>query len=185
MRRLNGWDRLWGVAVALWGCAVATGAYAALPPASAYVSIGPDVVEERLLARLKRDTETHVPLANRFKIVRSDVGIDDINALPPFRDGSVMTFRATDTSTGGEFTVYSPYVPSEGELLEAEIEHVERELREEQAILSFDQKLVATARAERRTIIGSSVLVWMIPTAGIYALGWSIGWIRRSVRQPR
>jgi hypothetical protein len=179
---VNGWQRLWVVAVALWGCAVATMAYAALPPASAYVSIGPDVVEERLLARLRRDTETHVPLANRFKVVRSDVGIDDINAVPPFLDGP-FTFHATDTSTGGEFTVYSPYVPSEGELLEAEIENIERELRDEQPILNFDQKLVANARAERRTIIESSVLAWIIPTAGIYALGWSIGRIRRSVWQ--
>jgi hypothetical protein len=179
--RLNGWQRLWVVVSTLYLLFVAVFVAFSWPTAETTWH------REEFIARLPADLRAHVDAAydNEYSWKQSLKSGRETTASP--RDYPPMYKRGIQTSAGPpfspRFTLLSAMVSFPNRAI-LEI-HVAREgdTEPDARVASAYWAIVeAEARAARLTTVLRVLLIWSVPCLSLYALGWSVGWVRRGFR---
>ena len=176
--RMNGWQRLWVVLILLWGVVVGTVVYLTVPRPMTYLSLDADAPErEEILARLKQQSLPNAHSSTTFQANYVD------EPLPPIGGRILKRYGVTDPITGRHFEIQSDHIPTENELLSAEISELEKNVQQDRTNTEKQNREEAAGRHDARVaLMRNALLVWLIPAGCLYALGWSIGWIRRGFR---
>jgi hypothetical protein len=173
--RLNGWQRLWvvlsalylllvaGVTILLWPTAVTTShrdEFIARMPAELRANVvggysNKWAMEEARKARAGRTSEPRGTTKER-------------NA-PPLKPPSVFKLVEAVTFPNGAVL----------EILAAKEDDIDADVRVGPAYWAIVE---STASAERWRMAWQMALLWLVPCATLYALGWSVAWVRRGFR---
>jgi len=188
--RLNGWQRLWVVLSTLYLVIVLTDLYVQWPTPNRTTH------RDEFIARMPEDARKHVVAAYSSEYAAREDRSGYIHFTMP--NGAVLVLRGRiDPRLVAVRAKYHEY----DDLSDVQLATALRTKRrsefgdlapptfvadEDSARVAnaYDEIFSDAARGDRWRVIVDGFLLWLIPCLVLYALGWSVAWIRRGFRAP-
>ena len=187
--RLNGWQRLWIVASILY-----------LVPVVAFIALSwptAATTEHRdaFIARLPVELRAHVGAAYDSDAARKLSWKSKIEttipppppgypSIPPPPDAYKPGIKSpAETPPPPGFTLVAADVSfPNGAILQIHVARNGDTEPDARVAPAYWAVVEAEARAARWTVVWHAFLIWFVPCLSLYALGWSVAWVRRGFR---